>query len=123
LGISAAISVSDDITIGATSKFIYEKIFIEEASGYCFDFGGAYKASDNIFFGASILNVGSMNELNIEKSKLPTTVRFGASYSNSLVENLAVLGASDIVKTLDDNIFHIMRKNLFRQVLEPTMEL
>ena len=103
----AALSLSDNITIGVTGKLLYEKIYIDEASGYGLDAGMLYKALDNVNIGASVLNIGSMSVLRSERSVLPTTVRIGASYNTQFSETISFLAAGDAVKTIDDNGTHI----------------
>lgn len=79
VGLSAAYKINNELQFGVTGKFIYEKIFIDNASGYAVDFGGLYQKS-NLSIGASVTNIGSMNELRTEATKLPTALRFGGSY-------------------------------------------
>jgi hypothetical protein len=79
IGLSAAYKINNELQFGITGKFIYEKIFIDNASGYGFDFGGLYQ-KNNISIGASVTNLGSMNELRTEATKLPSAVRIGGSY-------------------------------------------
>ena len=47
LGFSYAQKLDERMDIGITMKYIYEKIFIESASGYGFDIGARYKVIDN----------------------------------------------------------------------------
>ncbi|MBI2427751.1 MAG: PorV/PorQ family protein, partial [Ignavibacteriales bacterium] len=107
LGLSAAYSIDDNIAIGLTGKFLYEKIFVDEASGYGFDIGGLYRYSDDLSFGASIANIGSMNVLRQQATELPTIVRIGSAYRYPLLENISLTGAADIVKTINDDYTHI----------------
>lgn len=107
LGMTAAYSIDEDISIGITGKFLYEKIFIDEASGYGFDIGGFYRYSDDLAFGAGIANLGSMNALRHQATELPTIVRIGASYRYSLIENFSFTGAADVVKTIRDEYTHL----------------
>jgi hypothetical protein len=78
-GISGAYKINDIIQVGVTAKFLYEKIYVDNSSGYAFDFGGLY-SKDNLSIGAAISNLGSMTELRTESTKLPTLGRLGASY-------------------------------------------
>lgn len=107
LGLAVAHSVDEQIAIGVSGKFLYEKIFIDEASGYGIDIGALYKYSDEIQLGASILNIGSMNTLRNQSTELPTTVRIGGAYNYSALENISLIGTADIVKTIDDKHTHI----------------
>jgi hypothetical protein len=106
IGLSASFSLTENIDAGITGKLLYEKIFIDEASGYGIDAGVLYKMNDYWYFGASLLNIGSMNELRSEPSKLPTTFRVGTSHVYSLSSEFSALGAADILKTLGDDLIH-----------------
>ncbi len=106
LGLTVSFSVDEHLAIGFTGKFLYEKIFVDEASGYGFDIGGAYRYSDDLMFGASILNIGAMNILRDQATELPTTVRVGTAYSYSEFDNISLVGAADVVKTLKDRKTH-----------------
>ncbi len=79
---SFARTLSDKISAGATIKYLYEKIYLESASGFAFDFGiQARPTSGALRLGVVIQNLGSVNELANESIRLPLTGRFGAAYS------------------------------------------
>ncbi len=107
LGVGAAINLSNHLFLGFTGKLLYEKIFIDEASGYAFDGGILYMFDENINIGFSATNFGQMGLLRSERSVVPATVRVGASYHTSLSSEITLLAASDIVKTINDNGIHI----------------
>jgi len=61
------------------SKFLYEKIYVDDASGLAFDLGIAYEK--NNFSAAFVLtNLGEVNELKSIATKLPSAIRFGVGY-------------------------------------------
>lgn len=105
-GLSAAYQADSKLSIGATAKFLYEKIYVEEASGYAFDLGGYYRFNENLHFGASITNIGNMSNLAMEKTKLPLTAGIGASYrfGLSVMHNIA---AFEIKDNLEDKKMHL----------------
>lgn len=107
IGVGAAISVSDNLTAGISGKLLYEKIYIDEASGYSFDGGILYKFADDVNIGLSILNLGKMGVLRSERSVLPTTVRIGGSYGTSLSTEISLLASGDFVKTFNDDGLHL----------------
>jgi hypothetical protein len=104
---SIALKVMENVSLGITGKFLYEKIFVDEATGYGIDVGTVFKLDDNISFGAAINNIGVMNELRTEKSSLPALVRLGGGYSIKLTEQFDANAAFDFIKTFSDNISHI----------------
>jgi hypothetical protein len=60
LGVGASYAFSEDLTVGVTGKLLYEKIYIDEASGYAMDAGIHYTVNDALSAGASLVNLGSM---------------------------------------------------------------
>jgi hypothetical protein len=107
LGVGIAYSVLNDLSVGVTGKLLYEKIYVDEASGYAFDAGAVYKITNDITAGLSVLNIGSMSALRSASTELPTTVRIGGSYAASVTSDIAILGAGDVVKTLNDDGMHL----------------
>jgi hypothetical protein len=106
LGISSAYKINDMLQVGLTAKFLYEKIYIDNASGFAFDFGGFYTI-DRLSLGAVISNVGSMNKLRDEATKLPSSLRFGGSYIFDIDKlNGKLRIAADGFKVLNGGIFH-----------------
>jgi hypothetical protein len=82
LGASYARLIGNDIRIGLTAKFLYEKIFVDEASGAAVDIGLQYRTPfEHLYAGLVFANIGSINELHNEKSTLPTMLRAGPAYS------------------------------------------
>ena len=105
MNVSMCYELYKNFTFGVTSKLIYEKIYIEEASGVGFDLGTNY--TNNKFSASFVLsNLGSVNELKTVKTKLPTSVKFGGAY-NVKKDNLNLIFALDGYKVLDGGLFHI----------------
>ena len=105
LGISISYEVYKNLSIGVTSKMIYEKIYVDEASGVGFDVGANY-AKDNFSFSAVVSNFGYMNELRYTASKLPTAVRFGGAYITGK-KDFSYAIAVEGYKIIDGGVFHI----------------
>lgn len=103
-GISASYQLHENFTIGTTLKLIYEKIYVDEASGFGLDIGTNY-SKDNYSLSFVISNIGSMNELKYESTKLPTSLRFGGAYTYKK-DNFSFTGAADGFKVLDGGSFH-----------------
>jgi hypothetical protein len=105
-GLSAGYKVNTNLSLGFTGKFLYEKIYVDNASGIAFDFGGIYNM-EKLSFGLSVSNLGSMSELQNESSKLPSAVRGGASYLLDLPKiNATVRIGVDGYKVLDGGSVH-----------------
>lgn len=67
------------VRAGVTIKYLSERIFVSSADGYAFDFGlQTTLLNGGLLLGASFQNVGKMQRLNAEATKLPTSIRVGA---------------------------------------------
>ncbi len=68
------------VRLGATAKFLSERIFASSAEGYAFDFGAQADLFDGgLRFGAALQHIGKMNTLSAEATELPATVRAGVA--------------------------------------------
>jgi long-subunit fatty acid transport protein len=105
-GLSGAYKINDQLNVGITAKFLYEKIFVDDASGFGIDLGGYYQFNDNLHFGLGINNIGSMNNLRNESTKLPLTGGFGASYKFD-VSILSNLAAVELKNNFEDKKSHL----------------
>lgn len=85
---------------GITGKFLNEKIYYENASGYAFDAGVRYLTGlPGLFVAGAIQNLGSINELANQSITLPRTMRIGLAYQTPLkILNSTLLLAADYVK-------------------------
>jgi hypothetical protein len=82
VGLSYAHRFTTDLRIGVTGKFLYQKIFVDEGSGYAADLGAIWKSPlDSLTIGAALCNLGSMGVLRSEKTTLPSLLRVGPAYS------------------------------------------
>jgi hypothetical protein len=107
LGISAAYKINEMLHVGVTTKFLYEKIYIDNASGFAVDFGGYYSI-ERLSIGAVIANLGSMSKLRSESSTLPSSLRLGGSYLIDIDKlNGALRVGADGFKVFDGGKFHI----------------
>ncbi|MCH8019292.1 PorV/PorQ family protein [candidate division KSB1 bacterium] len=103
LGFSYATSINSSLKAGLTVKYLYEKIFIESAAGYAFDFGLIFQPfSNSLRLAVVAQNLGSMDKLRAESINLPKTVRLGVSYLLALDEiGGTVLLTADGVKVIE----------------------
>lgn len=121
LGATYARSFSDDLRIGITGKFLYQKILIDEGSGFGIDAGAQYKtAIENLSLGAVIANVGSMSGLRSSKTMLPTLARLGPAYSYSLEDmNSTLVLATDYLYIFPErkSYLNVGGEFLFNQIV------
>lgn len=96
---SYARAFNDEVVIGVALKFLYEKILIDEASGFAIDIGTQIRTPiEKLTIGASLANLGSMNSLRNDPTKLPATLRAGPAYSFTFAEGrTAALAAADFL--------------------------
>ncbi len=101
--LSYARTLSDRLSAGVTLKYLYEKIYLESASGYAFDFGLRFQSGSLPVAAALVLqNVGAMNDLQSESIRLPTTLRAGLAYQVDLMTIDGTLSlVADAIKVRD----------------------
>jgi hypothetical protein len=105
LNVSLCYELYKNLSVGVTSKMLYEKIYIDESSGYGFDIGTNF-VKDNLSVSFVLSNLGSVSELRNVSTKLPTAVRFGGAYSFTK-NNLNFILALDGYRVLDGGKLHI----------------
>ena len=80
-GLSYARFLTADISLGATAKFLYEKIYVESSSGVAVDLGLQYQTKiSGLRTGIALQNFGYITKLKDESVKLPQTIRIGLAY-------------------------------------------
>jgi len=86
--LSTGFFVTDEISFGASLKYLYEGLLNDEASGFGLDLGIHYLLPFKGLTASSVLkNIGSMNALRNEATKLPTELRLGTAYTTKLSES------------------------------------
>jgi hypothetical protein len=104
--ISTGFNVYDNISFGFSIKYLYEGLYMDEATGWAFDFGLSYNSPvKGLSFSGVINNLGSMNKLKNEKTKLPAEFNIGPAYNFSLDNNkLSITAGAGLQKyTLENN--------------------
>jgi hypothetical protein len=108
-GMSYARKVSSSFNMGITLKYLFEKIYVDNASGFGVDLGMLYRTGfHDIRLGAVLQNLGRMGTFRQERTRLPLLVRLGAEYPLGLsFESLSARLAADLVKVNGENLhFH-----------------
>jgi hypothetical protein len=81
--------LGERLVAGATGKYLYEKILVDQSSGFGLDLGVQYDTPiENLQAGIMVANLGSMSEFRAKKPTLPTLLRLGAAYGG-LIETLS----------------------------------
>lgn len=105
---SLGYKIMDNLSIGATYKYLYEAIYVDEANGWGVDFGSTYITSiQGLNISAAVKNIGSMNALRLESTKLPTEIRIGPSYTFTPAEKFVVTGAAEYQKYTPTTASHL----------------
>lgn len=82
LSASYAHLVGNNLRLGISGKFLYQKILVDQSSGFGIDLGAQYKTSiEHLSVGAVVANLGSMRGLRSEPTTLPSLLRIGPAYS------------------------------------------
>ncbi len=98
-GFSYARQVHPHWIVGATGKYIFQKIYVEQAGGWALDFGVKYRWRDRLQFGAVLQNVGRMAPLQEERTPLPVTFRWGVQWQPTFIpEAWHAMVTADVVK-------------------------
>ncbi len=119
--LSTGFFVTDEISMGLSFKYLYEGILNDEATGFGFDFGINYVLPyEGVTASIVLKNVGSMNELRNESTKLPAEVRIGTAYTYSLEDTkFDFTGGVEFQKYLntEDNHFNFGAEVLYNKLI------
>jgi hypothetical protein len=71
-----------NLAAGFSVKYLYEKIYLNSATGFAVDLGGLWQTPlEHLKLGVTLQNLGSMGALRREDIKLPALVRLGGAYA------------------------------------------
>ena len=109
--LSTGFTLYEKLDFGVTIKYLYESLLADDASGTGYDFGLIYHdLYKNLTLGASVRNLGNMQKLRNEKTKLPSDLILNAVYEFSIEEaSLDLMPLAGIQKyfELEDMHYHI----------------
>lgn len=72
--------LNDKLSLGASFKYLSQKIDTSDASGIAVDLGGLYKLSDKLSLGLAVQNLGTKMKFESEADPLPLNIKIGAGY-------------------------------------------
>jgi hypothetical protein len=90
-----------------SGKFLYEKIYVDESSGYAIDAGAFYRLSPSLSLGLAVNNLGSVNELKDDPITLPALLRAGGAYTDALAERFTYTITGDVVNIFSASVLHV----------------
>jgi len=107
--ISTGFAITDNIAAGFSIKYLYEGMLVDESTGLGFDLGLYYATPiEGLSASAAVRNLGSMNKLREEETKLPSEVRIGPSYNFVLNDSkFEITTAAELQKYLDVDDLHL----------------
>jgi hypothetical protein len=103
LAVSYGRRLSHNFRLGATGKFIYEKIHDYSATGVALDLGAKWVDDrERTAAGVMIQNLGTqLSSLGSDKDPLPLTVRGGASYKP---RSIPIVASADLILPRDNRL-------------------
>jgi hypothetical protein len=117
--LSTGFNLTNEISTGITLKYLYEGLFEDESNGWAADLGFFYKTPvKGLAASLSVRNLGSMNKLRSEETKLPSELRAGASYSFVISESFGLITGAELLKYFESSAHanlgaELMYKNTF----------
>ena len=107
--LSTGFNITSNVAAGFTVKYLYEGLYTDEATGWGFDLGAHYKTDiEGLSAVAVVKNLGSMNKLKNEKTKLPTQINIGPAYTFDLPGgDFAVTAAAEYLKYTAETGSHL----------------
>jgi hypothetical protein len=107
-GLSYAYVINEQLHIGASAKYLFQKIFFSSANGFAGDVGIRYLMPDkNLIFGIALKNAGTMDAFILDKPTMPTLLNGGAAYTIpqfSIYESSLTVSAEYEILFNGDNI-------------------
>jgi hypothetical protein len=104
LGISYARAFDATLRVGATAKLLYQKILVDDATGFAVDLGIQFDPGPKgLSLGAAVSNLGTGGTLRTETTTLPAFARAGAAYRFSPAEEIEGAVMGDLFSVLPDN--------------------
>lgn len=106
--LSTGFHLIDNLAFGLSLKYLYEGLYVDESTGYGFDFGLNYQTPmEGLTAVAVVKNIGSMNKLKNAGTKLPTEFRVGPAYNFYFQHNLfEVTVAAELQKYTAEKNMH-----------------
>ncbi len=111
-GLSYARQIRGGWTFGLTAKYLYEKYYLQDATGWAVDFGVLKKGflTSKLDWGLVLQNAGKMRKLNEESTRLPLILRSGIYYQtpwNLSLTSLPVSATFDFVYLISEEVTNL----------------
>lgn len=97
---SAGIPFDNDIHLGFSAKYIFEKLYVDESAGFGIDVGVlAQTPLEGLSAGMTLTDLGASNRMRNQSTSLPTTFRGGLAY---------IVTAGDVGVTSSASFSHLL---------------
>jgi hypothetical protein len=108
LQVGFAGEVIQSVSFGLSAKYLYEKLYTDDATGFGVDVGMVYHTPiAGLQAAVSVTNAGSLEQFRRERSDLPTFFRGGATYAFSL-DDLAFAASAALSNNLQYTENHLL---------------
>ena len=82
IGATGAIEAFENTTVGFSLRYLYEKMYVDDANGYAVDLGVLYHTPiEGLYGGLSVTNLGKLAAFRQRSTELPTMLNLGARYT------------------------------------------
>lgn len=100
-------SAQNPVSLGASARLYYSKIYDQTATGYGFDAGLSYQPADNLQIGISIVNFATQMRYVREKFSVPRRFAAGADYLIKISANQKLKLAIDLAYLYYEQVFNL----------------
>ena len=119
--LSTGFGIVENIDFGFSVKYLYEGILSDESTGWAADLGVNYVTPiEGLTASAVVKNLGSMNNLRNEATKLPSEFRIGPAYHFEIPDSkIGITAAGELQKYLptDDIHFNLGAEGVYNKVV------
>ncbi len=121
IGLSWGRYLTDKLSIGLGAKMVYEKIDVEDLTGYAADIGVTYDIMHNFRAAAVAKNVGPQVKFIEEEFDLPREYRFGFAYFPDMeILSGHWMAVFDLSKSIDSDLRgHLGAEYSYNDILFP----
>ncbi|MFO7914489.1 MAG: PorV/PorQ family protein [Candidatus Krumholzibacteriales bacterium] len=109
-----------DLSVGISTKLIYEKIDFESATGFAVDIGAKHRSRiRGLSFAASLLNMGPKAKFVEEEFYPPLQIRLGSAYqvTEKWLNGEVILSGDFIIQNDSDEKFLLGMEYTYREVI------
>ncbi len=108
LQVGFATNAIENLSFGLSAKYLYEKLYTDEATGFGVDVGMLYHTPiSGLQAAVSMTNTGSLEQFRRERSDLPTFFRGGVTYS-FYVDDFAFSASAAVANNLQYTENHLL---------------